>query len=34
MKIINKNISKAVNEISSEGYCVVKNVITKKKVTN
>tara|TARA_B110000037_G_C17077730_1_gene488597 strand:- start:163 stop:1005 length:843 start_codon:yes stop_codon:yes gene_type:complete len=31
MKIINKNISKAVNEISSEGYCVVKNVITKKK---
>ncbi len=31
MKIINKNISKTVNEISSKGYCVVKNVITKKK---
>ena len=31
MQITNKNISKVVNKISSDGYCIVKNVITKNK---
>ena len=31
MKTINKKISKVVNKISSDGYCIVKDVLTKKK---